>query len=63
MRDYTLQLEVTDSHTLQEVEWGNGIPQEREVDNRREVCEWKGLVLLLKVKFIGNRIKKDESRD
>jgi hypothetical protein len=31
--------EVTEEHRSV---WGNGIPQEREVDKRREVCEGGG---------------------
>ena len=23
------------------MEWGNGIPEERKVDKRRDVCEWE----------------------
>ena len=28
--------------TLTYVEWGKGVPKEREVERRREVCEWEG---------------------
>jgi hypothetical protein len=23
-------------------EWGKGVPKEREIERRREVCEWEG---------------------
>jgi hypothetical protein len=40
MRDKELKLE--DGPRTHQVERGKGIPKEREVNRRREVCEWKG---------------------
>jgi hypothetical protein len=34
------------AHT--KVERGNGMPKERQVDKRREVCEWEGRVCVCK---------------